>query len=129
MLAAAGSEKGASRAIFTLAPWQNWKLLTSPYALDETNRNISRLPLTAAESWQSLQSQVEMVTDVFALDRPSIFTTAKDRPILFTALAWAEVLLTLDRSDFAGLLGSTFYGLHVLLPYAFLQREREAGNL
>jgi len=46
-----------------------------------------------------------------------------------TTLAWAEVLLTLDRSDFAGLLESTFYGLHVLLPYAFLQREREAGNL
>ena len=58
-----------------------------------------------------------------------IFAASKDRPILFTALAWAEILLTLDRADFSDLLGGTFYGLHVLLPYDFLERERSVGRL
>ena len=53
----------------------------------------------------------------------------RDSPILFTALAWAEVLLTLDKSDFADMLGGTFYELTVLLPYDFLARERVAGRL
>jgi len=30
-----------------------------------------------------------------------VFAPARDRPILFTASAWAEVLLTLDRRDLA----------------------------
>ena len=57
------------------------------------------------------------------------FAPARDRPILFTASAWAEVLLTLDRRDFADLLGTSFYGLAILKPGDFLQRERAAGRL
>ena len=63
-----------------------------------------------------------------SIDRPVIFAASKDRPILFTALAWADVLLTLDRVDFVNVLGGTFYGLEVLLPYHFLKRERAAGR-
>jgi hypothetical protein len=58
-----------------------------------------------------------------------VFAASKDRPILFTALAWADVLLTLDKADFADVLGGTFYGLRVMLPYDFLQHERAAGRL
>jgi hypothetical protein len=58
-----------------------------------------------------------------------IFAASKDRPILFSALAWTEVLLTLDQADFADVLGGTFYGLQVLLPYEFLERERAVGRL
>jgi hypothetical protein len=39
------------------------------------------------------------------------------------------VLLTLDKGDFARLLGGTFYDLPVLKPGDFLQRERIAGRL
>ena len=53
----------------------------------------------------------------------------KDRPILFGAVAWADVLLTLDGGDFEGLLGSDFYGLPILKPGAFLERERRAARL
>lgn len=67
--------------------------------------------------------------DVFTLDRPAVFEVAKDRPILFSALAWADVLLTLDRGDFAGLLDQVFYGLWITKPGTFLQRERDAGRL
>jgi hypothetical protein len=48
---------------------------------------------------------------------------------LFTAAAWADVLLTLDRHDFGDLLGGAFYGLAILKPGDFLKRERGAGRL
>ena len=40
-----------------------------------------------------------------------------------------QVLLTLDRADFMGVLGTHCYGLPILLPYDFLERERAAGRL
>jgi hypothetical protein len=39
------------------------------------------------------------------------------------------VLLTLDRADFGELLGGTFYGLTVLTPGMFLEREFGAGRV
>ena len=77
----------------------------------------------------ALRPQLSVVDDVVSLDRPVIFAASKDRPILFTALAWADVLVTLDKADFSNVLGGTFYGLSVLLPYAFLESERAAGRL
>jgi hypothetical protein len=44
-------------------------------------------------------------------------------------MAWADVLLTLDRGDFETLLGTSFYGLPILTPGAFLRRERDSGRL
>jgi hypothetical protein len=38
-------------------------------------------------------------------------------------------LLTLDKGDFADVLGGAFYGLRVLLPYDFLEQQRTAGRL
>jgi hypothetical protein len=49
--------------------------------------------------------------------------------VLFSALAWADVRLTLDSGDFGDLLGGPFYGMPVLRPGQFLQRERTAGRL
>jgi hypothetical protein len=69
------------------------------------------------------------VRDVWTVDRPAVFGSAKDRPVLFTAAAWAEVLLTLDRGDFGALMGTGFYGLDILTPGDFLERERAAGRL
>jgi len=67
--------------------------------------------------------------DILTLDRPVVFSAGKDRPVLFSALAWADVLLTLDSGDFGDLLGGSFYGMPVLRPGQFLQRERTAGRL
>jgi len=39
------------------------------------------------------------------------------------------VLLTLDSKDFGELLESDFYGMPVLRPGAFLERERLMGRL
>jgi len=67
--------------------------------------------------------------DILTIDRPAVFPVTKDRPILFSALAWANVLLTLGEGDFGGLMENPFYGLAVLRPGIFLHRERAAGRL
>jgi fermentation-respiration switch protein FrsA (DUF1100 family) len=124
LLAAAGSASGASRAIFSDAEKRGWPLIGSPYAVDEVLRNLEKLPTNATSEWLRLRSQLQVVDDVVSLDRPVVFGASKDRPILFTALAWATVLLTLDKADFADMLGGQFYGMDVLLPYDFLERDR-----
>jgi hypothetical protein len=76
-----------------------------------------------------LRADLFLLDDVLTLDRLAVFPAAKDRPILFSALAWADVLLTRDSGDFGALLGRSFYELQVLTPGGFLQRERNAGRL
>ena len=129
LLAAAGSASGSSRAVFHLAPAAGWTLVTSPYVVNEVVRNLSKLPPRATADWLDLRRQLVIVDDVVALDRPALFTASKDRPILFSALASSWVLLTLDRADFADLIGGEFYGLRVRLPFRFLEEERAAGRL
>jgi hypothetical protein len=67
--------------------------------------------------------------DMLTLDRPAVFGPAKDRPILFSALAWADVLLTHDERDFGALAEKQFYGLRIERPGPFLAQERAAGRL
>lgn len=104
-------------------------LVSSPYATNEVLKNLGKLPVIASATWVDLRCGLSQADDVVALDRPVIFESTKDRPILFTALASADVLLTLDRDDFASILGGTFYGLRIRLPFDFLEEERNAGRL
>ena len=129
LLAAAGSLSGASRALFDYAPVQDWTLLSNPYVLSEVQQNLPNLSASATTEWLGLRPQLTIVDDVLVLDRAVVFAASKDRPILFTALAFADVLLTLDKADFVDLLGREFYGLRVCLPYEFLMTERAAGRL
>lgn len=129
LLAASGSERGASRAVLERASAAGWVLVTTPYVLEETLSNLPKLPTEAAGAWAALRPRLVVADDVLTLDRPVIFDPAKDRPILFGALAWADVLLTLDRGDFGSFIGGAFYDLLVLTPGMFLQREVAAGRL
>ena len=129
LLAASGSAAGASREIFRRASANGWVLVSTPYALEELLRNLPDLPPSASVEWARLRPTLLVMDDVFTLDRPAVFHAAKDRPILFSAVAWADVLLTLDRGDFGGLMDKLFYGLLVLKPGVFLERERAAGRL
>jgi len=129
LLAACGSAKGASREIFRLAPRQNWTLVTIPYVLDEVGRNLAALPYRASADWVRLRANLVVEDNILSVDRPAIFSAGKDRPILFSALAWADVLLTLDSRHFGDLLGGSFYGLPVLRPGIFLERERMMKRL
>jgi hypothetical protein len=129
LLAASGSAAGASREIFRRASGNGWVLISTPYVLEEVLRNLSNLGTSASVEWARLRPALLVMDDVVTLDRPAIFHAAKDRPILFSALAWADVLLTLDRGDFGLLMDKPFYGLPVLKPGAFLEQERAAGRL
>jgi predicted nucleic acid-binding protein len=129
LLAACGSGAGASRAVIDAAAGQGWSLLTSGYVLAEVESNLAALPAGASDSWAQIRTKLESVPDVLTFEWPAVFAPARDRPILFTAAAWADVLLTLDRRDFVDLLGTSFYGLAILKPGDFLRRERAAGRL
>jgi predicted nucleic acid-binding protein len=128
LLAASASSSGASREIFRLAPTTGWTLIATPYVLAEVMRNLPDFPLNATTDWLRLRGQLFVMDDVLTLDRPVIFPAGKDRPILFGALAWADVLLTLDRGDFSALLDGEFYGLSVLKPGTFVARHRVPKN-
>jgi hypothetical protein len=129
LLAASGSATGASREVFRVAPLNGWSLLATPYLIEEVFRNLPELPPSASGDWMRLGANLLIMDDVLTLDRPAVFDVAKDRPILFGALAWADILLTLDRGDFGKLIGTSFYGLAVLPPGVFLEQERAAGRL
>ncbi len=129
LLAAAGSAAGGSRELFRRAEANGWILIATPYVLDEVLANLGHLPGTALSDWARLRSDLIVCDDVVTLSRPVVFPVRKDRPILFSALAWADVLLTLDRADFEGLLGKAFYELPILTPGGWLTQERAAGRL
>jgi predicted nucleic acid-binding protein len=129
LLAACRSKSGASRAIIDIAAKQGWKLIASPWVRNEVERNLSKFPFESTATWVGLRSRISLVDDVVSIDRALVFPTGKDRPVLITALAWADVLLTLDREDFIKVLGSSCYGLPILLPSEFLIRERKQGRL
>ena len=113
--------------MFDLAPRHEWSLVISPWVLREVRENL-RNRRNAAQEWKSLRARVVVEKDEFIFHWPLVFDIAKDKPVLVTALACADVLLTLDRRDFAPLIGQTVYGLRVRTPGGFLREEREAGR-
>jgi predicted nucleic acid-binding protein len=129
LLAASGSATGASREIFRRAVASGWTLLATPYVIEEVLRNLPDLPTAASADWARLRPALVLMDDVLTIDRPAVFPAGKDRPILFSSLAWADVLVTLDQGDFGALMDRPFYGLVVLKPGMFLERERAAGRL
>jgi predicted nucleic acid-binding protein len=129
LLAATGSGSGASREVFRRASSNGWMLLVTPYVLGEVERNLPLLGQRAIAQWNSLRSPLKLVPDILTIELAVVFPNAKDRPILFSAFASSDVLLTLDRRDFADLLGNQFYSLPILRPGEFLQRERAEGRL
>lgn len=120
-IAAAGSLVGASRLIFEVADHHGWRLLTSQYVINEVSQSIPKLGDQAAAAWQQLLPRLSIVADVLTIPWPTILAPAKDRPVLFTAAAWAEILLTLDRADFQQLLGASFYGMPISTPGDFIR--------
>ncbi len=129
LLTASASDGGASREVFRLAHRQGWTLLATPYVVEEVLLNLPALPPGATADWAGLRLDLVLMDDVLTIEGPAVFAPAKDRPILFSALAWADVLLTLDRADFGPMLCGAFYGLAILTPGMFLDRERTAGRL
>jgi hypothetical protein len=128
-LAAAGQKTGASRAIFDAASATGWELQASNYVLREVAANLHRFPPLAAQEWPVLAERLFIVRDLTCFEYAAVFSPGKDRPVLFIAAGWADVLLTLDRQHFGRFFGSGFYSLRVSPPGDFLVAERKAGRL
>ena len=105
-----------------------WELQASNYVLREVAANLHRFPPLAAQEWSSLAQKLLIVRDLTSFDFPAVFSPGKDRPVLFTAAGWADVLLTLDRQHFGRFFRSGFYSLRVSPPGDFLTAERKAGR-
>lgn len=127
-LAAVNQRTGASRAIFAAASRMGWELQASSYVLREIAVNLPRFPPSAVEDWPSLAQRLAIVRDLTSFEYPAVFSPGKDRPVLFTAAGWADVLLTLDRQHFGRFFRSGFYWLRVSTPGDFLAAERKAGR-
>lgn len=127
LLAAAGSAKGASRFVVASAPERQWTLLTAPYCVEESARNVTKLGRSAVMVWRNLiYPALTLVPNELAFDKVLVFPKAKDRPVLISALgAEADVLLTLDEADFQGIIGGQVYGMEVQTPGQFIMARRQ----
>lgn len=126
ILAACGRDSGASRRVFDIHKREGWAILASGYVMGEVRTNIESLGKQAVSDWLRLESDLRLVRDQFVVNWPVVFAPAKDRPVLFTALAFADVLLTLDKRDFGSLMGVGFYGLEIMKPGDFLRRNQRS---
>ena len=128
IIAASLSSRGASRLILGKAAENDCELIASSYVIDEVTRNLKEFSGEAIVNWAAFRDSIEIVQDILAIEKIVVFAPAKDRPVLFSAYSYADVLLTLDAGDFIDLLGNKFYGLEILKPGAFLARERALGR-
>lgn len=108
-----------------------WKLplalVSSPYAITEAERNLSRKRPEALARLSTLLKQVEIVDSLASIGDSGL--PAKDVPILAAAVAGhCEVLLTGDVTDFGHVIGKTVQGVRVMTP-AMLLAEVERVQL
>jgi predicted nucleic acid-binding protein len=90
------------------------RLVTSPYAAEEAERNLASKRPDAVSRLQELLGQVEMTTGTRALDEGHGLPP-KDVPILAAAVgSGCDVLLTGDIADFGHLIGQVVRGVRIL---------------
>jgi predicted nucleic acid-binding protein len=98
----------------------NTTLLSSPYAIEEANRNLE--DRDARTRLQTLVAALQIVPDVGGGDLPtSVILPEKDRPILLAAItAAATHLLTGDRAHFGPCFGRRIAGVLIERPGDYL---------
>jgi hypothetical protein len=129
LLAASESPLGASREIFQRAHSNDWTLITTPFVLLEVTHKLPKLSPHGVFDWKVLSRQLVITEDMAVLGGAVVRQPAKKNPILFSALAASEALLTLDEAHFGSLMQTSFYGLVILRPGIFLQQQRASGRL
>jgi uncharacterized protein len=90
------------------------RLVTSPYAVTEAERNLARKRPDALERLHTLLLRVEIAPVLSVLDKGHGLPP-KDEPILAAAVAsHCAVLLTGDIADFGHIIGHTRQGVRIL---------------
>jgi predicted nucleic acid-binding protein len=96
-------------------------LLSSPYALEEATRNITRLRPEQMPALQTLLCSLEVGENNGLGLPPGISLAAKDVPILSAAIAMrATHLLTGDKRDFGHLRDKVIEGVCIMQPADYL---------
>lgn len=100
-------------------------MVSSPYCLAEVGKNVIKLGDDAERFWrEGMLPSLDRVDDRVVLDKPLLLSKVKDKPVLIAALAaQCDILLTLDRANFAPFFARGVYGLRVMTPGAFLKRQ------
>lgn len=80
LLAACGSARGSSRALFGYAPAQGWTLMASPWVVAEVVRNLAKFPPAATGEWLRLRPQLVLVDDVVSLNQVVVFPVCQGPP-------------------------------------------------
>ena len=71
--------------------------------------------------WGKVEPKIRIVPNALVSNRPLLLATAKDKPVLISALASeSNYLLTLDIADFGIVLNTNVYGMRVATPRRFL---------
>jgi len=102
--------------------WENGsiRLVTSPYAAHEAERNLTRKRPDGVARLKALLDRLEITAALVSLDEGQGLA-AKDVPILAAAVgAHCEVLLTGDIADFGHAIGSALLGVRILTPSMLL---------
>ena len=117
LLAAALTEQGPAKELFRQAKRRHWTLLTSSWCVEEAERNLDRKYPSRLHAWRRLRRRLKVQSNTLVLDRPLVFSSTKDKPVLLSALAAkADALATYDRADFHTRLGKSVYGMRIALP-------------
>ncbi|MGD1030340.1 MAG: PIN domain-containing protein [Opitutaceae bacterium] len=121
ILAACWSAKGLAHVLIEHGPRAGWRLVTADYCVSEVERNVRKRPAGPGRWRQFIQPRLELVGSICVLDRPIVFDSTKDRPVLLSAIgSGADYLVTLDKADFGHVLGTAVYGVKVRTPKTFL---------
>jgi predicted nucleic acid-binding protein len=101
-------------------------LVTSAYALEEAERNITRKRPEASERLQHLAKKIE-ISAASCFPRENHGLPPKDQPILAAAIgSRSNVLLTGDIADFGHLIGKTIENIRIMTVNMFLtERVKE----
>lgn len=131
LLAAADSGRGTSRFLISEAVAQGWVLISADYCEEEARRNLSKIGASAEATWSKIvPPDLNLTAALLALNKPLVFSKAKDRPVVISAFAArCEWLLTLDETDFHGNVGREIYGMGIATPGQFLIEQRRRGLL
>jgi predicted nucleic acid-binding protein len=111
-------ERGNAPLLIAVGKAGGCRLLASPIALREAERNLSRKAPHALARFADVQAAVEIVPDAGAdllIWAEAEGLPSKDAPILAAAvMARADLLVTGDRRHFGPLFGRTLRGVRIL---------------
>lgn len=128
VLFSAGKVESDLRLLLNLLRDEGHSLITSHYAYDEAERNISAKRPQWLDSFYHFTAGMHMA-DGYKLDT-AISLDEKDRPILASAiLEKCDYLLTGDRQDFGHLYNQTISGVTVVnyVTLMTLLKTRNSG--